>query len=206
MSGKTFADRYLGEMCDVIERISREDVARVIDLLYDTWLDRGTVYIMGNGGSASTATHFVCDLAKCTIVEGAPRFKVMGLNDNVPLVSALTNDNGFQHIYSEQLEPFLAPGDAVVAISVHGGSGADKAGPWSQNLIRAVRLAKARGARTIGFSGFDGGALARLADVCVTIPVDSTPHVESLHLALEHLACGALTERIRENVASGVSR
>jgi len=130
----------------------------------------------------------------------------MGLNDNVPLVSALTNDQGFQDIYSEQLEPFLSRGDAVVAISVHGGSGSDKAGPWSQNLLRAVRLAKERGARTIGFSGFDGGVLLQVADACITIPVSSTPHVESLHLALEHLVCGALTEKIRESLASGVSR
>lgn len=206
MEGSGFARTYFHEMCDVIRRIELDDVAKVIDLLYDTWLDRGTVYMMGNGGSASTATHFVCDLAKCTIVEGAHRFKVIGLNDNIPLVSALTNDNGFQHIFSEQLEPFLQRGDAVVAISVHGGSGSDKAGPWSQNLLRAVRLAKERGARTIGFSGFDGGVLREVADACVTIPVNSTPHVESLHLALEHLVCGALTERIRETVAGSVSR
>ena len=206
MDGRDFAQGYFREMSDVISRIKVGDVGRVIDLLYETWIDRGTVYIMGNGGSASTATHFVCDLAKCTIVEGAHRFKVLGLNDNIPLVSALTNDNGFQHIYSEQLEPFLSRGDAVVAISVHGGSGGDKAGPWSQNLLRALHLAKERGARTIGFSGFDGGALSRVADACVTIPVNSTPHVESLHLALEHLVCGALTERIRESLESSVSR
>ncbi len=161
---------------------------------------------MGNGGSASTASHFVCDLAKCTIVEGAPRFRVMGLNDNVALVSALTNDCGFSEIFTEQLQPFLQPGDAVVAISVHGGSGADRAGPWSQNLVGAVLLAKERGARTLGFSGFDGGALARLCDACVVVPAHSTPHVESLHLALEHLVCAALTERIREHVAGSVSR
>ena len=206
MDGKVFATSYFREMSEVLGRINVIDVGRVIDLLYETWLDRGTVYIMGNGGSASTATHFVCDLAKCTIVEGAPRFKVIGLNDNVPLVSALTNDNGFQYIYSEQLDPFLSRGDAVIAISVHGGSGGDKAGPWSQNLLRAMQLAKERGARTIGFCGFDGGVLSKVADACVTIPIDSTPHVESLHLALEHLVCGALTERIRESLESSVSR
>ncbi len=206
MTGRDYARTYFREMADVVNRIDCGDVANVIDLLYDTWLDRGTVFIMGNGGSASTATHFVCDLAKCTIVEGAPRFKVLGLNDNIPLNSALPNDNGFQHVFSEQLEPFVGKGDAVVAISVHGGKGADKAGPWSQNLMRAIYLAKERGARTIGFSGFDGGHLREIADACVTIPVDSTPHVESLHLALEHLVCGALTERIRESVESSVSR
>lgn len=205
MTTTTYAHHYLSEMRAIIQRIEVADVMRAVDLLHDSWIDRGTVFIMGNGGSASTASHFVCDLAKCTIVEGAPRFRVIGLNDNVPLVSALTNDNGFAHVFTEQLEPFLKEGDAVVAISVHGGSGADKAGPWSQNLVGAVRLAKARGARTIGFSGFDGGALRQLCDACVTIPADSTPHVESLHLALEHLVCGALRERILAHVTSGVS-
>jgi len=206
VSGREYAREYLNEMSGVIGRINTDDVAKIIDLLYQTWLDRGTVFIMGNGGSASTASHFACDLAKCTIIEGAHRFKVFGLNDNVPLVSALINDNGFEEVYSEQLDPFVSKGDAVVAISVHGGTGGDKAGPWSQNLLRGLNLAKQRGARTIGFSGFDGGVLSRIADACVTIPIDSTPHVESLHLALEHLVCGALTERIRDSVASSISR
>lgn len=206
MSGRAFSERYFREMAEVIGHINCAEVARAIDLLHDTWLDRGTVYVMGNGGSASTASHFVCDLAKCTIVEGAPRFRVMGLNDNVPLVSALTNDCGFSEVFTEQLKPFLQPGDAVVAISVHGGAGADRAGPWSQNLLGAVRLAKECGARTIGFSGFDGGALMLFCDACVVVPAHSTPHVESLHLALEHLVCAALTERIREHVAGSVSR
>ena len=202
----TFIEGYLREMREVLVRIDRSDVEHAIDLLYATWLDHGTVYIMGNGGSASTASHFACDLAKCTVVEGAPRFRVIGLNDNVPLVSALTNECGFSDIFSEQLQPFLQAGDAIVAISVHGGSGADRAGPWSQNLLKAVLLAKERGARSVGFSGFDGGELARLCDACVVVPVHSTPHVESLHLALEHLVCAALIERIREHVAGSVSR
>lgn len=206
MTGSAFARRYFAEMSDVIARIDCNQVTRVIDLLHDTWLERGTVYVMGNGGSASTATHFVCDLAKCTVVDGAPRFRVIGLNDNVPLVSALTNDLGFGSIFTEQLEPFLERRDAVIAISVHGGTGSDQAGPWSQNLIRAMQLATERGARTIGFSGFDGGTLARIADACVTVPVASTPHVESLHVAVAHLVCSALRERIGESVASSVSR
>jgi D-sedoheptulose 7-phosphate isomerase len=120
--------------------------------------------------------------------------------DNVPLVSAWTNDSGFGSIFAEQLEPWLSEGDVVISLSVHGGSGEGDAGPWSQNIVRALCLAKERGARVIGFSGFGGGAVKDLADVCIVVPADSeplgTPLVESCHVVLHHLICTALKERI----------
>jgi len=99
-------------------------------------------------------------------------------------------------VYSEQLAPFIGAGDLLILISVHGGSGEGNAGSWSQNLLRALSLARERGADCLGFSGFDGGALEQMADVCVTVPMESTPHVESVHLALEHLICDCLRQRI----------
>ena len=195
-------DRYFEEMVRVIQDIDRGEIDRIIDLLFDVWREGRAVYIMGNGGSASTASHFVCDLAKCTIVEGKRRFKVVGLVDNIPLVSAWTNDSGFGSIFEEQLEPWLEAGDAVIALSVHGGSGAGDAGPWSQNLVRAMKRARERGAHIIGFSGFDGGAIREMADVCLTVPIDTeplgTPLVETFHAALHHLICTALKARIEE--------
>ena len=160
------------------------------------WQRGGTVFIAGNGGSASTASHFACDLAKWTVSEGKARFRVMALTDNMPLFSALMNDEGPASVYAEQLVPFVGPGDVLILISVHGGSGAGNAGSWSQNLLRALQVARDKGARTLGLSGFDGGALKQLADVCVVVPVDSTPQVESFHLALEHLICDCLRLRI----------
>jgi D-sedoheptulose 7-phosphate isomerase len=196
MSSKKTIDQYFDDMITIINTISREDLGKVVDRLYQAWQAGGTVFIMGNGGSASTASHFTCDLAKATIVPGKKRFKVLSPVDNVPLVSAWTNDSGFDSIYAEQMEPFLQAGDVVIAISVHGGVGTDKAGVWSQNLLRAVHLAKERGAATIGFSGFDGGALKELCDICVVVPFPSTPQVESFHATLEHLVCLCLRERI----------
>jgi D-sedoheptulose 7-phosphate isomerase len=153
---------------------------------------------MGNGGSASTATHFTCDLSKVTIVENKKRFKVIGLNDNIPLVSALTNDEGWSEIYVEQLKNHFENGDIVIAFSVHGGSGSDKAGVWSQNLLKAMQYAKDNGGTAIGFSGFDGGFMKDLADICVVVPFDSTPHVESFHLILEHLITFCLRKKIED--------
>ena len=196
-------DAYFEAVEDTARLLSREDIQRVVDILCEAWQQGKAVFTMGNGGSASTATHLACDLAKCTIVAGRRRLKAMALVDNVPLVSAWTNDSGFGSIFAEQLEAWLGEGDVVIALSVHGGCGEGDAGPWSQNLLRAVRLAKERGAKVIGFSGFDGGALKEMSDVCIVIPADEeplgTPLVESCHVLLHHLICAALRLRIAEN-------
>jgi len=198
MSNQTHIDQYLGQMSTVLKQLPREDIDAAIELLFDTWKSGGTIFIAGNGGSSSTASHFACDLAKWTISAGKPRFKVLALTDNMPLFSALMNDEGSASVYAQQLEPFVASGDVLILISVHGGSGAGNAGSWSQNLLRALQVARDKGARVLGLSGFDGGALGEMADVCITVPVDSTPQIESFHLALEHLLCDCLRQKIAD--------
>ena len=199
-------DRYFQAMDTINRQIDREGIEHAVAILFEAWRRGGTVFTMGNGGSASTATHFASDLAKFCIVEGKPRLKALALADNIPLVSAWTNDNGFGSVYAEQLDPWLRADDVLVGISVHGGSGQGEAGPWSQNLPRAVALAQQRGAKVIGLSGFSGGALKEQADVCVVVPWDSeplgTPLVESYHVAVHHLICLALKEAIAVSDAS----
>lgn len=198
----TIIDEYLRTMEEVGRGLPRAQIQRAIDALYDCWRREGTVFTAGNGGSASTATHLACDLAKATIMPGRRRLKTVALVDNIPLNSAWTNDSGFASVFAEQLDPWLTERDVLVALSVHGGSGEGDAGPWSQNLPRAVALARQRGAQVIGLSGFQGGGLARSADVCIVVPIDSepfgTPVVESWHVALHHLFCAALRKRIEE--------
>jgi D-sedoheptulose 7-phosphate isomerase len=193
MGNEEFILNYLSEVKRIVTNTSIEDIDKAIELLFDAWESGRQVFICGNGGSASTATHFACDLSKCTIVGDAKRFKVMDLVDNIPLVSAWTNDSGFGSIFAEQLKPWLQEEDVVIGISVHGGSGEGDAGPWSQNLMKAVRLAKERKAKVIAFSGFGGGAMKDLADVSLIIPIDKeplgTPLVESFHVVLHHLIC-----------------
>ncbi len=200
MKNETYITHFLEEMARITREISTRDIDRAIEILLDAWRRGGTVFVMGNGGSASTATHLACDLAKYTIVDEQPRFKVMALTDNIPLVSAWTNDGGFGRIFVEQLRPWVAEGDVLIGISVHGGSGSGEAGPWSQNLVQAMTLARERGAKTIGLSGFSGGAMQEMADVCIVVPIDKeplgTPLVESWHVAVHHLMCFALREKI----------
>lgn len=199
MKRNDFVNRYLQEAESISRSISREDISSVIELLYKAWKEGKQVFIAGNGGSASTATHLACDLAKFTSVEGHKRFKAISMVDNVPLVSALTNDLGWENIYVEQLKNLMLEGDVFVAISVHGGSGADAAGLWSQNLLKAANLVKENGGKVAGLAGFDGGALKQIADACVVVPTDSTPHVEGFHSVLSHLMCARLRELIGES-------
>jgi D-sedoheptulose 7-phosphate isomerase len=187
---------YLEEVSEISSKLDRSSIDRAIGILYDAWKNDNQVFVFGNGGSASTATHFACDLNKWVSDKAERKFRAFALVDNIPLVSALTNDNGWSDVYYEQLRNFFRKGDAVVAISVHGGSGSDKAGPWSQNLLKAVKYAMDNSGKVIGLSGFDGGVLKQVSDACIVVPADSTPHVEGMHLVLTHLMCEQLRELI----------
>ena len=199
MENKDFIHNYLSEARKVTEDISVADINRAIELLFNAWKNGNQVFTCGNGGSASTATHFACDLSKATIVQGKKRFKAYCLNDNIPLMSALINDDGFDNLFYEQLKANFQKGDVLIGISVHGGAGRDRAGLWSQNLLKAMKYAQESGGKSIGLSGFDGGPIKEIADACIVVPINSTPQVESFHLALEHLICSCLRQKIEES-------
>lgn len=199
MKNKESIENYFREMKEIVESTSVEDIDRAVELLLGAWRRGSRVFTCGNGGSASTATHFACDLAKTANVAGKKRFKAYCLNDNIPLMSALVNDEGFDNLFYEQLWERFEAGDVLICISVHGGAGKDNAGLWSQNLLKAMKYAKEMGGKTLGFSGFDGGPMKDMADVCLVVPANSTPQVESFHLAFEHLICSCLKERIAES-------
>jgi len=193
-----FIESYLKQMKKIVDLLDKEKIDRIIERLFSAWEEGRTIFVMGNGGSASTATHFACDLSKCTIVEGKKRFKVICLNANIPLMSALINDEGFDFLFTEQIKNLMQEKDFLVGFSVHGGNGKDKAGLWSQNLLKAMDLAKREyGATLIGFSGCGGGVMKEIAHECLVIPSEDTPHVESFHLAVEHLICKRLREKIK---------
>jgi len=198
---REYIDEYFSKMNSLIGEIPRDKIEKVVETLYNAWEKDAQVFIMGNGGSASTASHFACDLAKGTIVKDKKRLKVTSLVDNVPLVSSWTNDSGFGSVFVEQLRPWLKKDDILIGISVHGGSESGEAGPWSQNLVKAMKLARGREAKIIGFSGFGGGALEEMADICITIPINSeplgTPLVESFHVLLHHLVGSALKQKLQ---------
>jgi len=181
-------DNYLVELEAVVRSISRAEVAAAAAALLENWREGRHVFILGNGGSAATASHMANDLNKFTIVEGQPRFRVMALTDNVPLLTAVGNDLSYADVFVEPLRNWLRPGDLVIGISASGNS---------PNVIKAVNYAKAQGARVVGFCGHPGGQLAQLADVKVIIPSTQIGHQEDGHMILDHVISLALREAIR---------
>ena len=188
---------FLSETKRLCDAVSKSEIERAIEALFQAWKEDKTIFIIGNGGSASTATHFAADLVQCTLTPHTKRLKAVSLFDNVPLSSALVNDRGWDAVYLEQLKTFAKKGDVCIGISVHGGSGKDKAGAWSQNLLQGLQYVKDLGGTTIGLIGFDGGAMKDLVDIPVLVPVHSTPLVEGFHVVLHHLIAAELRARIR---------
>jgi len=173
-------------------------IDQIVENLSDAWKKRRNVFVIGNGGSASTATHFAADLMKTTTDSpSGAGIKAISL-DNVPLNSAIINDWGKEQLFFCQLNALFNPEDLLVVFSVHGGAGSDKAGLWSQNLVQAINFAKDKRGLTIGFSGFDGGIMAKICDISLVVPVNSTPLVESFHLWLSHLITFRLKELMNE--------
>jgi len=199
MSHQSYIADFMGGLESICRNIDRNEINKMIELLYEAWDNERQVFLIGNGGSASTATHFACDLNKCTAIEGKKRMRVLSLVDNIPLVSALTNDEGWENVYVEQLKNFYRPDDVILGISVHGGKGRDKAGAWSQNLLKGMQYVKDRGGKVLGLAGFDGGAFKEVCDSCVVVPYETTPHVEAFHVVLHHLIAFCLAERIAKS-------
>lgn len=182
---------YIIELKQILDNLSVGLVEQVLTILHEARLENKQVFILGNGGSASTASHFVCDLGKNTRVKGAPNFRVMGLTDNMALFSALANDEGYENVFAQQLANHLQPGDVVIGISTSGNS---------QNVVNAIQLAKTMDAKTVGFTGFNSGKLGSLVDVDLHVPSHSIEHVEDVHLVLEHLITKALREKAKQMV------
>ena len=150
-----------------------------------------TVYFIGNGGSASTASHFVNDLSIGTKSLDRP-FRAISLCDNQAVITAIANDYGYEYVFSKQLSVLLKENDVVVAISASGNS---------PNLIQAFSIAKNKAAVTVGISAFDGGKLKVLADVSVYVPTKKGEYgpAEDVHLMLDHLVTGYLMKHIRQD-------
>ena len=190
-----FAREYLEGLKKCLDTLSLEQVAEVIGFLEEAYREGRQVFIIGNGGSAATASHLACDLGKNILPkegrEAARRFRVMALTDNVPWMTALANDLGYEHIFSEQLRNLVQEGDLVIAISGSGNS---------PNIVEGVRAAKALGAKVVGILGFDGGKVRGMADACVVVESDTYGHVEDVHMALDHLVTAYLRAKNRSTI------
>ncbi len=169
---------YFYELEQLVRSISLPHLQEVLSLLEDAYRNGHRVFIMGNGGSAATASHFALDLAKNTIAPGAPRLKAISLTDHVPLITAWSNDTAYEHVFAEQLANMIEPGDVAIGISTSGNS---------PNVINALRLAKELQASTIGLLGANGGKIKEIVDAYVLAPGQKIEQEEDAHLILAHV-------------------
>lgn len=175
------SDRITGYLDDVgalLYSLPHQPIQDIVEAILAAYRDSRTIYIIGNGGSASTATHFACDLQKWTVRPGRPRLKAVALTDNMALFSAWANDDGYEQVFAEQLRTLLNPGDLVIAISCSG---------RSPNVLHAIRYAVSCGAATVGMTGYSGGELVELVDHCVVVRSQRINQVEDVHMTICHL-------------------
>jgi D-sedoheptulose 7-phosphate isomerase len=180
---------YLVELRSVLERLTGDGFEPIQSVLLRAREEGRMIFIIGNGGSAATASHMANDLNKGASVPGRPRFRALALTDSVPLMTAWANDTSYDRIFQEQLANYFEPGDVVLAISGSGNS---------PNILAAIEWARREGAVTVGLTGGDGGRLRVLVDHCLIAPTGRMEQIEDVHLALAHALCVSLRARITE--------
>jgi len=179
---------YFAEVGDMLEAIALTQLQQVLFILEQAYRDNRRVFVMGNGGSAATASHFALDLAKNTIAGGRRRLRVLSLTDHVPLITAWSNDYGYEHIFSEQLASLVEAGDVVIGISASGNS---------LNVINACYLAKQEAATTIGLLGATGGKMKELVDAYILAPGQNIEQEEDAHMIITHVITRHMRNFIR---------
>ena len=188
MEAQASIDTYFNDLQEMLRAISQAHLQEILALLEETYRHGRRIFIMGNGGSAATASHFALDLAKNTIMPGAPRVKAISLTDHVPLITAWSNDTAYEHIFAEQLANMIEPGDVVIGISASGNS---------LNIINALQVAKRSQAATIGLLGATGGKIKHMVDAYVLAPGQNIEQEEDAHLILAHIITRYMREVVR---------
>jgi D-sedoheptulose 7-phosphate isomerase len=172
------ARQYFDELRRVAANLPHNSINEIAEALLKANQLGRMVFLFGNGGSASLASHFACDLGKGTAYcNGGKRFRVLALTDNIPTMTAWANDSSYEDVFAEQLRNFVQPRDVALAVS---GSGNSK------NVLNALQVAREARATTIGVTGFAGGKMKSLCDICVVVPSDNMQIIEDLHLSMAH--------------------
>jgi D-sedoheptulose 7-phosphate isomerase len=185
--------RYFRELSDLIPQLPYKSISDIAAIFLEAFAEHRTVYVFGNGGSAASASHLMCDINKgISEASAGIRPKVMALTDNTSLITAWANDFGYERIFSEQLKTFIKPRDVAFAISTSGDS---------PNVLLALETAREYGAMTVALGGCQGGRMKSLCDVCTIVPSDNVQLVEDLHHAMIHSIFIAVREGLLTRTA-----
>jgi D-sedoheptulose 7-phosphate isomerase len=183
----TTSQNYFLSVQSALLELPFATIDRVIEALWHAYLEHRSVYVFGNGGSAALASHCACDLGKGTVVNGNRRFRALALTDNVPLLTAWANDASYEDVFAEQLATLVHKRDVALAISGSGNS---------PNVLKGLQVAKDAEAFTIGLTGFQGGRMKALCDLCVIVPSDNMQIIEDLHVCVNHAIFSAIRAKM----------
>jgi D-sedoheptulose 7-phosphate isomerase len=191
-----YADAYLDYLASCFSELDRKALARFVELLLAARESGHAIFFIGNGGSAATASHFANDISIGTRTGDEKPFRAISLTDNVAVMTALANDEGYDRMFVDQLKVQMRDGDALVAISASGNS---------PNVIAAVEYAKSRGATVVGLTGFDGGKLKALSDIELHVPTAKGEYgpVEDIHMIFDHLVGSYLMAAVNRTGGQG---
>jgi D-sedoheptulose 7-phosphate isomerase len=178
-----FVKLYTGQLTEVLNALPEDKFNEINAVLQDARETGKQIFTVGNGGSAAAASHMVCDFGKNTRETGKKRMRAICLNDNIPSVMAYANDEGYEVIFSEQLLALGKPGDVLIAISGSGNSA---------NILKVIETARQMNIKVIGLTGFKGGKMKDMTDVCLVVPSDSMEVIEDVHLIINHILAGLL--------------
>ncbi len=185
-------ENYVNGLRQCLGELSQQsiNVGEVAEIIFKAYQKGKQIFLLGNGGSATTASHFARDLKIGTAIKGKPRVRAISLTDNMAMITALANDIDYSSVFVEQLVGQLDKGDVVIGISASGNS---------PNVLKAIEFARSQGAITIGLTGFGGGKLKELADKSIVLSSRDYGQVEDIHLSLDHI----ISYLVREKIASG---
>ncbi len=184
---KSFGEKYLNNLSKLIKVIDLDAIERIITEFEKTSINKSKIYVLGNGGSAATASHMTNDLGAGLRRRNIINLDIVSLADNTPVCTAIANDIGFENIFYMQLKGLLSKGDIIIAISCSGNS---------PNITKAVEYAKAEGSTIIGITGFDGGKLKKLSDISFHVQTEKDEYglVEDIHMILDHIIYSYYTQ------------
>jgi D-sedoheptulose 7-phosphate isomerase len=180
---KAYIDRYVATLGDAMAGLDPVQFEKIISILVEAYRNDRQVFISGNGGSAASANHFVCDFGKNAVPfrgtgPGSRRFRIISVSDNVEKITALGNDIAFEEIFRQQLINLMREGDVFIAISASGNS---------PDIVRACEYANEMKSRIIVLAGFDGGKIREFAEAAIVVPLESYEQIEDLHLIILHM-------------------
>lgn len=182
---------YFQELENTLNKIDLDNLNKINELLYNALENGKQIFTMGNGGSGSTASHLVCDLNKGVSFNNSRKFRAICLNDNMPTLLAYANDVSYDYVFIEQLKNFMNEGDIVIGFSGSGNS---------ENVLKAVEYANENGEVTVGFSGFDGGELAKIVNYSLIVPINDIQKCEDIHLILCHLIMQTMNNLLKTSI------